>query len=278
MKPKTIAIAFYEETGATELARAAAALAGHHGAHLLGLFVMPEIVRNAQLSIHVPPEVLHHARAEHVRVSEQIETQFNEAARREDVRSEWRHIDPDEDQTMADALLDSARAADLVLLGQPAPELRTAGQLHETVIRNVGRPVLIVPHREIGDGLHRSAVIGWSPTREATRAAFDTTGLLDAGARIRLLHVGRPDGRDLAEGPLNAMAEALARHGFDVTVSYREPHAEKIVDVIEHEAAEHGGDFIATGAFGHSRAYDFIIGAVSWDLMTTAERPVLFSK
>ena len=41
---------------------------------------------------------------------------------------------------------------------------------------------------------------------------------------------------------------------------------------------ERGADLIVTGAFGHSRLYDFVIGAVTLDLMKDAECPVLFSR
>ena len=35
---------------------------------------------------------------------------------------------------------------------------------------------------------------------------------------------------------------------------------------------------IVTGAFGHSRAYDFVIGATTYALLRDAKLPVLFSK
>ncbi len=35
---------------------------------------------------------------------------------------------------------------------------------------------------------------------------------------------------------------------------------------------------IAIGAFGHSRAYDFVIGAATRDLLRHSELPVMFSR
>ena len=35
---------------------------------------------------------------------------------------------------------------------------------------------------------------------------------------------------------------------------------------------------IVTGAFGHSQAYDFVIGATSYELLRDHKVPVLFSK
>jgi nucleotide-binding universal stress UspA family protein len=59
---------------------------------------------------------------------------------------------------------------------------------------------------------------------------------------------------------------------------HREKDGDKVPDVLAHEAFEMGADMIATGAFGHSRAYDFVIGAATRNLLSDAKLPVMFSK
>ena len=59
---------------------------------------------------------------------------------------------------------------------------------------------------------------------------------------------------------------------------HRDKDGEKIADVLGHEAFEMGADMMATGAFGHSRAYDFVIGAATRSLLSDAKLPVMFSK
>lgn len=277
MPPKTIAVFLPDEAQAREIASSAIDLARHHDAHVVGVCVVPGLNFPTGVAVQIPQTVLDHARAEQLRVAERIEALFREALRREDVRGEWRVVDA-HGGDLAETLLESARAADLILLRQPNSGGHDTGHLHESVIRGAGRPVLIVPPKGIGEGLHRCALIGWSPAREASRAAFDAAALLAPGAKVRLLHVGMPSERDLANGPMNALAEALDRHGFDVSVSHRSAKSRPITDVIEQEAFEHGADFIATGAFGHSRMYDFVVGAVSRDIIRRTVRPVLLSK
>ena len=51
-----------------------------------------------------------------------------------------------------------------------------------------------------------------------------------------------------------------------------------VATVLLREAFERGCDMVATGAFGHSGVYDFIIGAATRDLLQDARIPVLFSK
>jgi len=68
------------------------------------------------------------------------------------------------------------------------------------------------------------------------------------------------------------------RHGPSVELVHRDKDGEKIADVLGQEAFEVGADMMATGAFGHSRAYDFVIGAATRSLLSDAKLPVMFSK
>ena len=50
-----------------------------------------------------------------------------------------------------------------------------------------------------------------------------------------------------------------------------------IAAALQDTAEELGADMIVTGAFGHSMIYDFVIGAVTSDLLSSMKLPVLFS-
>ena len=65
--------------------------------------------------------------------------------------------------------------------------------------------------------------------------------------------------------------------GLQVEVVHRTPGGNSIAECLLQEAFERGADMIVTGAFGHSRLFDFAIGAVTLELMRKADRPVLFS-
>ncbi|HBB84454.1 MAG TPA: hypothetical protein DC031_14580, partial [Sulfitobacter sp.] len=51
-----------------------------------------------------------------------------------------------------------------------------------------------------------------------------------------------------------------------------------VAAALSREAMERGADMVAVGAFGHSRAYDLVIGAATRDLLRHSEVPVLFSR
>jgi nucleotide-binding universal stress UspA family protein len=62
------------------------------------------------------------------------------------------------------------------------------------------------------------------------------------------------------------------------TLAYRESTGDGVAAVLNTVAFETGADLIVTGAFGHSKAYDFVIGATTYALLNSAKLPVLFSK
>lgn len=123
------------------------------------------------------------------------------------------------------------------------------------------------------------AVIGWTDTREAARAAHDALGLLAPGAEISIVsfhaRAGEMtrglDGRD-------DLAAALDRAGFRVDVVDRMSGGDGLPDALLRFAREVGAQLLVTGAFGHSQIYDLLVGAVTRDLMDQAGLPVLMSR
>ena len=74
------------------------------------------------------------------------------------------------------------------------------------------------------------------------------------------------------------LSRALDRHGFKTEVVARTASRGQVAEELEEIAFEADADLIVTGAFGHSRLYDFVIGAVTLDLMRNSRLPVLFSR
>ena len=150
--------------------------------------------------------------------------------------------------------------------------------LQERVIRECGRPVLMIPDDITPKNIGENIVLGWSETREATRAMHDLVNVASPDAQVRLLRVGKAPSNTLADHAANDVATTLARHGLKVEVAHREKDGDKVADVLMQEAFETGADMLATGAFGHSRAYDFVIGAATRRLLANAKLPVMFAK
>jgi nucleotide-binding universal stress UspA family protein len=124
----------------------------------------------------------------------------------------------------------------------------------------------------------RPVLAGWSVTREAARAADDALPPME-DARVAILRVIGVPG-EMADTGSNDLAAAPSRHRarVAVTVTHRDRSPGSVGEMLPREADGIGAGPIVAGAFGHSRAYDVVIGAASRELLAPAPLPVLCSK
>lgn len=209
--------------------------------------------------------------------SAKIRAHFDDALRRNGLQGEYR---AQAGPFAAEAfLLGGCRSADAVLLGATADRSPDDRVLAHRIVRDAGRPVLVLGPKSTLSGPARRIVIGWNETREATRAAHDAIGMAARGAEITLVSL-HARASDLVPGLTGQgdLAAALDRVGFSVTTSERPSTAESHATDLVRFAQEIDADLLATGAFGHSQIYDMLVGAVTRDLLDDAPLPVLFSR
>lgn len=99
----------------------------------------------------------------------------------------------------------------------------------------------------------------------------DLIDMASADANICVLCIGKPPSNTLADHGANDLAIAIARHRPQVEIVHRDKDGEKVADVLSHEAFKMGADMLVTGAFGHSRTCDFVIGAATRALLNNAK-------
>ncbi|MAQ38059.1 MULTISPECIES: universal stress protein [Thioclava] len=279
MIPRTIAAAFLETDEARWLAPMAAALCRRFEAHLIGAHgVEPLPLLGGDLASDpiVYPEFVEWQRKE----AAEIRETFEHALKAEDVQGEFRSPSGARD-ALIDFLVDSCRAADLVISARVPGHVGRAGdvRMQEQLIRQAGRPVLVVSEAAQLDRPAKHILVGVSCSREAMRAVHDMLYLAAHGARIDLLSVSPSEGeREAVDDLRDDLAAALDRRGFDVTLLDRMKTTSEAGDALLHTARERGAEMIAVGAYGHSRLYDFVIGAVTTRLLEKSHLPVLFSK
>lgn len=146
------------------------------------------------------------------------------------------------------------------------------------MIRDSGRPVVVVPLGYDGPEIGENILLGWSDTREATRAAHDLLIVANDGAALTVLRASSSAKDLIRDSDGIDLAEMLSRHGLKPTLEHRDLVSESVAAVLSKVAFEKGADLIVTGALGHSRAYDFVLGATTHALLRDAKLPVLFSK
>ena len=275
---KTILVNLASVEQAETLMKVAIPLARTHGAHLLGLHVMETLMVHPNVAIHIPDGVHLEFNKSQLESARSVEKVFETQTKAKEFPTEWRVVKA-ETSSAASRILESARAADVVVTVQERRSWDAVDHLDDEirVIRDSGRPVIVVPPNYEGPEIGNRILLGWSDTREATRAAHDALLVQTGQSKLDILRIKSP-GDELDDHCTLDIAKAFDRHGMKVEVIQRARSDLSVAQMLEHEAAEKGADLIAVGAFGHSRLYDFAIGAVSHALLRNAKYPVLFSK
>ncbi|SFB82767.1 universal stress protein [Tropicimonas isoalkanivorans] len=274
MTIRTIALVLFDRAEAEWLVPLACETARAFDAHLIG--VHP----HRPVPVYFGPEgdlgFMEAVRELRVAEVAEIEDLFSDTARRADIHAELR-AQPEASLASEAYMLSAVRGADLVVMASTGSEGPMSGNdgLARTLIRQAGRPVLVLPQGAGLAGAPERILVGWSDTREAARAAHDVLALAKPGAEIDLLSIGEPD------GPVDGredFAAALDRLGFQATLVDREASLRERGETLLAVAEERGAQLVVSGAFGHSQFYDFVIGAVTNHLLEHTKLPVLLSK
>jgi nucleotide-binding universal stress UspA family protein len=279
MGPKTILVCLTTPEHAATLLKVAVPLARKHQAHLIGLHTIEALLVYPGIAMHVPEPAFASFNESQKDEAAKIKAVFDKHTEQEDFVSEYRLVRA-EAQSATERMIESARAADLVSMAQEDKNSERYDQRNAQtqVIRESGRPVIVVPLGYDGPKIGHNIVLGWSQTREATRAAHDLLRVADPGADLTVLRVGQAPTDEFKDDDAIDLTEMFARHGLKAMLQHRDTMGESVAEVLAQVAFEKGADLIATGAFGHSKAYDFVIGATTYALLEDQTIPVLFSK
>jgi nucleotide-binding universal stress UspA family protein len=173
-------------------------------------------------------------------------------------RVEWRHAHT----FPADFVVEQARAADLIVASRArpghdfGPMSLDAGDL----VMAVGRPVLFVPPAtEFLAAKH--VVIAWKDTREARRAVADAMPFLKAAEDVSVVTFGT-DQRGAQD-----VSAYLSCHGIEASVRRKDVAASAVAEELMRVAEAEAADLIVCGAYGHSRASEWVFGGVTRDLL-----------
>lgn len=252
--------------------RAAAWLAHAHGAHLVGSattgLTWPAYALLTGSMAVAPSDEFDRLRSQ-ARASL---ARFAERARQLGVESIEERLVEDESR---DALLLQARYADLVVTGQDRPGAGTERALPQYLALHGARPVLVVPPSYAGQPLDATIVAGWDGSVPALRAITSALPLLAQADTVRLALVNPEREAGLhGDEPGADMAAWLARHGVRVEVVVERTAAapgQALLDIAERCS------LLVSGAYGHSRYRELLLGGVTRTLLERAALPLLLA-
>lgn len=175
-----------------------------------------------------------------------------------------------------DQVVSHARYADLIVLGRAREHPRARRELLEDVVFKSGRPVLLLPAQPKGRTWER-VLIAWNASAQATRAVAGAMPFLKAASEVRIVTIDALPERDDAPAAGRELAAYLARHGVQAEVRNLDGLGRDTSRSITDAATDFDADLLVLGAYGHSRAREFVLGGVSRDLLNYCATPLLLA-
>ena len=209
---------------------------------------------------------------------------FEEVTSQGRVSGVFRQIDPT-DHRPIDIVIARSFASDLVIAGRTSRDWMVSPvELPAHVIRECGRPVLIVPEKGEGQELPQKVILAWNQQREATRAIYDAIPLLRGASAIELLLIEKAGGRarldgysDQALGAANDFIMALAEHGVRPVIANLKCSGAPIGQQICARAKDQRADLLVMGGYGQSPIRELLLGGPTHHVLSNMTTPTLFS-
>jgi nucleotide-binding universal stress UspA family protein len=248
------------------------------GAHLTGLYtnmLVDPALYSGEAGVVALAELDQQARDEGKATLAKLTQRFARLS----VESELRKIEARPGPRFWNAVATEARLADLFIATRPHGHATAQrwGHVIESVIFQGGHGLYLVPPGVKPREAIRTILVGWLDTREAARAVAEALPLMTAATSTELVCVrDSSDGRFGGAEALADIAAHLARHGVWTTVSIL-PMGNTTANALLGEAKRISADIIVTGAYGHSRLREWILGGVTDDLLRNSDLPVFMA-
>jgi nucleotide-binding universal stress UspA family protein len=180
----------------------------------------------------------------------------------------------------ATVLNEHGRYADLIVVGQYDEDQTndTTPDFIGRVIMGSGRPVLVIPYTGASASIGKRVMVSWNASREAARAVSSSLPLLRRAQDVQVTTFNARAGRGRhGDVPGADIATFLARHGVKANVSGSTSKDVDIGSMILSRADDFQSDLIVMGGYGHSRAFEFVMGGATRTLLESMTVPVLFA-
>lgn len=250
-------------------------LAEKSSAHLVGLYVIPELVLPVTDMGMIPPDFVEMQDAELKSDAATAEAAFSKIAGTTGVSVEWRA----EQGLAVDVVGKHARYSDLLILGQQDPEEPgDLGDLPDRLILSVGRPVLVVPYAASKYEIGNRVLVAWDSSAYASRAVHDALPFLEGADVVNVLAINPKSGSN-GHGEI-ACADIclhLARHGVNAEAQSIASDDIGVADMLLSRASDEGVDLFVMGAYGHSRMRELVLGGVTKHMLNHMTVPVLMA-
>lgn len=256
--------------------QAALRIARQHGAELKALYsVVPQVLQ-------VPSDAAFNALLlEQLDAADKsrrfaIRTMFDRTVAGDSLPVTW--LDPMEASSIR-TFARHALYADLVVLGQrdqdDLSERGVPGDFVQSVLLDTGKPVLIVPYIGVQADVGGTIMVAWKETRETARAVAAALPMLRRAERVHIATWGKEQAAE--DWRLADLVHYLGQHGVQATLHRNGEETDSIGEYILSAGADLGADMLLMGAYGHSRAREWVLGGATRTILESMTLPVLMS-
>jgi len=177
-----------------------------------------------------------------------------------------------------DEIVAHACVADLIVSARPGRHNDARRELLEDVLFKSGRPMLLLPSSPRRKQKWERILIAWNGRAQAVRAVTGAMPLLQAAKAVRVITVdAAPSKIERGEAPGRELAAYLACHDVQAEVSNLDGLGREHARAIADAALDFDADLVVMGAYGHSRAREFVLGGVTRDLLAESKTALLLA-
>jgi nucleotide-binding universal stress UspA family protein len=192
-----------------------------------------------------------------------LRARIEERLAKEDVAWSYQH------QTAApgSALVDAGALADLIVVGRFQHSVSTAYRprsILDEIVQSSHTPLLICSKDQESFDPFGVAVVAWNGSFEAANALRAALPLLSQASAVHIVTVD--DDKHYDFPPLGA-SEYLARHNVQSELVREAKGTLSVEDRIVATAQGLGAACLVMGAYGHTRAREFLLGGVTRSLL-----------
>lgn len=268
---KSVMLYVHEDDGLEARFQAALDVTRALGGHLACVQTLPFqafVTMDPFGGVYGLPELYQQANEQLDAVQARIEQRLG----REVVPWDWTR----EDGAGAQALIESSRLADLIVVSQGLGGRDRNNQpldLVAEVAVNARAPVLAVPPAAKGLDSNGTAVIAWNGSFEAAQALRLAIPLLRLASAVRIVTVTDDD---IAFPPTDA-STYLSRHGIGSELVEWPRGNRAVAEALKLAANDLDADYLVLGAYGHSRIRELILGGVTQAMLEDSAIPLLLA-
>jgi nucleotide-binding universal stress UspA family protein len=270
---KSLLLHIQDDEGLEARLQVALALSRSAGGHLSCLQVTPI---NAFVSVdsfgagYVMADLINQLEAQQAALRAKIEARLA----KEDVAWSYEHVT----SIPSSALVNAGALADLIVVGRFQDKQSAAyaqGAIIGEILQATHTPLLICAKDQSGFDPFGPAVIAWNGSFEAANALRAALPLLKQASAVHIVTVDDDTHYDFP--PLGA-SEYLSRHNVKSELLREAKGTLSVQDRIVVTAQGLGAAYLVMGAYGHSRAREFLFGGVTRSLLKECPLPLIVSR